>query len=102
MNRQKTILFFEPEIAGHQLDYIEHYVDSFEYALNGSNFADTSIGYAKYIDVNSFIELYKEQALAEEVISFLNKYSFKLKGVYNMYYDKNGVAIQGDFLFTKR
>ena len=34
-----------------QLDYIEQYVDSFEYALNGPNFTDTLIGYHKYIDI---------------------------------------------------
>ena len=41
-----------------QLNYIEQYVDSFEYALDGSNFTDTAIGYSKYIDVNSFIDFY--------------------------------------------
>jgi hypothetical protein len=47
-----------PVMLPQQLDYIEHFVDSFEYALDGPNFADTLIGYSKYIDVNSFIDLY--------------------------------------------
>jgi FkbM family methyltransferase len=47
----------------------------------------------------SFIELYAGQALAYEVISWLSKCGFELFGIYNMFYDKNGVAIQGDFLF---
>ena len=33
-----------------QLEYIEGYVDSFEYALSGPNFMDSLIGYSKYID----------------------------------------------------
>jgi hypothetical protein len=41
-----------------QLDYIKHFVDSFEYALDGPNFVDSLIGYSKYIDVNSFIDFY--------------------------------------------
>lgn len=47
----------------------------------------------------SFVELYDGQALAHEVIEFLEKQSFVLKGIYNLFYDKSGLAIQGDFLF---
>jgi FkbM family methyltransferase len=50
----------------------------------------------------SFIELYEKQAFADEVITFLNNYSFKLKGVYNTFYDKKGIAVQADLLFSKR
>jgi len=49
----------------------------------------------------SFIELYEGQALADKVIIFLDNYSFQLKGIYNTYYDKKGIAIQADFLFSK-
>ena len=49
----------------------------------------------------SFNELYKEQALADEVIQYLVNYSFKLSGVYNIFYDKKGITVQGDFLFSK-
>ena len=49
----------------------------------------------------SFIELYQGQSLADEIIRYLANYSFKLHGVYNIYYDNNGIAIQGDFLFIK-
>ena len=48
----------------------------------------------------SFLELYESQALAYEVIAWLEQRNFFLSGVYNMYYDKNGTAVQGDFLFT--
>ena len=39
------------------------------------------------------------QALADEVIHFLRTYSFKIIGFYNIFYDNNGVAVQGDVLF---
>jgi len=49
----------------------------------------------------SFVELYEGQALADQIISFLENYKFKLIGIYNTFYDKNGKAIQADFLFIK-
>ena len=49
----------------------------------------------------SFVELYKEQVLVDEVIQYLINYSFKLDGIYNTFYDKKGIAVQGDFLFSK-
>ena len=48
----------------------------------------------------SFIELYEGQALADDIIAFLQKYGFQLAGIYNMVYDKKGIAIQADFLFS--
>lgn len=47
----------------------------------------------------SFMELYEGQALANEVIGFLQECGFRLVGVYNMAYDKKRIAIQADFLF---
>ncbi len=47
----------------------------------------------------SFVELYANQSLAPEVISFLAESGFALSGIYNVYYNKKGLAIQGDFLF---
>jgi FkbM family methyltransferase len=49
----------------------------------------------------SFVKLYKEQVLVDEVIQYLINYSFKLNGIYNIFYDKKGIAVQGDFLFSK-
>ena len=49
----------------------------------------------------SFVELYAGQSLAHGVISFLSEFGFALGGVYNLGYDKEGTAIQGDFLFKK-
>lgn len=48
----------------------------------------------------SFVELYSGQSLAHEVIAWLGERGFVLKGVYNMSYDRNGRAVQGDFLFA--
>ena len=50
----------------------------------------------------SFIPLYEGQALADEVIAWLRKSGFVLRGVYNMSYDKKGKAVQADFMFEKR
>ena len=63
-----------------QLNYIEQYVDSFEYALNGLNFADTSIGYAKYIDINSFIDFYIINEISKNIDGYrLSTYMHKDK-----------------------
>ncbi|MEE2954299.1 MAG: FkbM family methyltransferase [Bacteroidota bacterium] len=48
----------------------------------------------------SFVELYDGQALAHEVLDFLNQHSFKLSGIFHTYYDKSGIAVQADFLFS--
>ena len=50
----------------------------------------------------SFVELYKGQALADEVIAWLRDRNFILQGVYNTFYDSKGAAVQGDFLFANR
>ena len=61
-----------------QLDYIEHFIDSFEYALDGPDFSDTLIGYSKYIDVESFIDLYIINELSRNVDGYrLSTYMYK-------------------------
>lgn len=49
----------------------------------------------------SFVELYEGQSFADEVISFLTNYNFRLVGIYNMFYDNSGKAIQADFMFEQ-
>ena len=49
----------------------------------------------------SFIELYEGQALAGQIIAWLEERNFILSSVHNLYYDKSGMALQGDFLFSK-
>ncbi len=47
----------------------------------------------------SFLPLYEGQALADEVIAYLQARDFKLTGLYSPSYDKKGQAVQADFLF---
>ncbi len=47
----------------------------------------------------SFVELYHGQAFADQVIAFLRDHGFALAGIYSLYHDKNGRALDGDFFF---
>ena len=49
----------------------------------------------------SFVELYAGQAFADEVIAWLREHGMRLAGVYNMSYDRDGRALQADFLFGR-
>ncbi len=49
----------------------------------------------------SFVELYKGQPLATEIIDFLRGHEFELAGAYNVQYDTQGRAIQADLLFAR-
>ena len=75
------IQYFYPDpsvMLPEQLDYIESFVDSFEYALSGPNFTDTLIGYNKYIDVNSFIDLYIINEFSKNIDGYrLSTYMYK-------------------------
>ena len=56
----------------------------------------------RYIEC-SYIELYEGQALAHQIISWLEQRNIILSGVHWMHYEKNGRNVQGDyFLFTQR
>jgi len=50
----------------------------------------------------SFVELYKNQKLAGEVIDYLNSLSYSLAGIYNPSYDQNENCIQADLLFKRK
>jgi len=50
----------------------------------------------------SFVELYEDQALAHQIIAWLTERGFVLRSIHNIHYGKNGMAIQGDFLFSKK
>lgn len=41
-----------------QTEFLEEYLNGFELALKGDNFANPNMGYAKYIDVDSFIDYF--------------------------------------------
>jgi FkbM family methyltransferase len=49
----------------------------------------------------SFVDLYSGQALAPEIFETLFGWGYKFQGAYNIAYDSDGQAIQGDFLFEK-
>jgi hypothetical protein len=46
----------DTEITTPQKNYIEGYLEEFETVLQSDNFADPDVGYAQYIDVESFID----------------------------------------------
>jgi hypothetical protein len=50
----------------------------------------------------SFLELYRGQGLAEEVIAWLQPRGFHLVGVYNVIHDGYGRAVQADLLCERR
>lgn len=50
----------------------------------------------------SFIELYEGQALADEVVCWLQQRDLMLVGIYNVTYDVDGHCIQADFLFERK
>lgn len=50
----------------------------------------------------SFVELYKGQKLAAEVIDYLSSLDFALSGMYNPSYDSAGNCIQADLFFKRR
>lgn len=69
-------------------------------ALEGCRSLLASFSYV-YVEC-SFVELYSGQSLAHEIIEFLKEFNLILDGIYNVYNDKNGIAVQGDFLFRKK
>ena len=80
--------FVKIDVQGYELEVLkgfEKLIERFDYI---------------YVEC-SFIELYETQALADEVIQYLSRKSFRLMGIYNTYYDTKKIAIQSDFLFKK-
>jgi len=49
----------------------------------------------------SFVELYRGQSLAHQIITWLGQRGFVFSGIYNIYYGNKGEPIQGDFLFVR-
>jgi FkbM family methyltransferase len=49
----------------------------------------------------SHVELYAGQAIAADVISWLERRGYVLSGVFNVSKDREGSEIQGDFLFER-
>jgi hypothetical protein len=72
-NVEDQFVFFQyeypkwDEISSDQKKYIKEYVGKFEDALGGNHFTDPVNGYAKYVDVNSFIDFMIIQEITRNV-----------------------------------
>jgi len=79
----QTIQMHKPEaddLHPLQLDYIENHFTAFEHALAGSNFTDPVLGYAPYIDAQSFIQMYFANEITKNVDAYrLSTYFYKEK-----------------------
>lgn len=61
-----------------QQKYLEHFVDSFELAMNAPYFADPAQGYRKFIDVKSFIDFFIINELSRNIDAYrLSTYLYK-------------------------
>ena len=70
----------EDDIAPEQKAYIQQYVKDFEDALASDNFTDPQEGYAQYIDVNSFIDLFIINEVSKDIDAYrLSTYMYKQK-----------------------
>ncbi|MBZ5640113.1 MAG: CotH kinase family protein [Acidobacteriia bacterium] len=77
----------EKNITTAQAAYLKGYLDEFESVLYGANFADPVNGYAKYIDVDSFIDHHILVELTKNIDGFrLSTFMFK---------DRNGKLNMG-------
>jgi len=83
-NSGQTLLYVEPkgnEVTVAQQAYLTGYINSFEAALYGTNFKDPVNGYAKYIDVASFIDNWIMVELTKNIDGFrLSAYFYKDRG----------------------
>lgn len=64
------MVHYEPEMVDlfpQQFDYIHNYINDYETALYGSNFADPNLGYRAYIGVTSFIDYFLISELTRNV-----------------------------------
>lgn len=50
----------------------------------------------------SFVELYRGQALADDIVSYLSERGFDLSGVHSLVRDAGGRRLQADLLFRRR
>jgi hypothetical protein len=89
-SRISELIYVEPkpeDITQAQKDWIRNYLIQFEAALYGSNFRDPVYGYARYIDVDSFIDHHIIVELTKNIDGFrLSTYMFK---------DRNGKLNMG-------
>ena len=101
---EDEILFKYPKpevLTDEQRSYITGYLNDFEAALSGPDFADASSGYAAYIDVDSFIDHHLLVELGRNVDGYvLSTYMHKdREGLLNMgpIWDYNGALGNADY-----
>jgi hypothetical protein len=69
------------DITQEQVDWLRNYINEFESFLYGSNFKDPVNGYAKYINVDSFIDHHFIVEITKNIDGFrLSTYMFKDRG----------------------
>ncbi len=68
------------DITSQQKNYIRDFMSTFESSLNSTSYADPVIGYARYIDVTSFIDFYIANEVSKNVDGYrLSTYLHKQK-----------------------
>lgn len=68
----------QDSISGQQQSYIQAYVDSFEDALFGPNFMDSTLGYMQYIGNTSFIDYFFSNEVSKNVDGYrISSYLYK-------------------------
>jgi hypothetical protein len=89
-SRGQSLIYQDPnghDLTQQQRDWIRNYMNSFEAALYSASFTDPEIGYAKYIDVGSFIDNHILVELTKNIDGFrLSTYMHK---------DRNGKLVMG-------
>lgn len=83
-SRGQNLIFQDPnghDLTQAQRDWIRNYFNAFEAALYGPSFADPVNGYAKFIDVDSFIDTHILVELTKNIDGFrLSTYLYKDRG----------------------
>ncbi len=83
-NSGQNLCYVEPkeaEISPEQSAYLINYFNEFEAALAGPNFADPLVGYAKYIDVDSWIDHHLLTEMTKNIDGYrLSTFLFKDRG----------------------
>jgi len=79
-----TLIYVDPnghDITEPQKTWLRNHIIEFETALRGPNFRDPNVGYRKYIDVDSFINIHILVELTKNIDGFrLSTYMYKDRG----------------------